>query len=272
MAMAEFALPGWRPFNLRLLLLRRPEFIPAVLVAVSWVALVALTTGRGSSGHAHSSMAGMPDMPGMPGMAMPRTSSPTSLRLTVITALPLWIVMAIAMMGPAALGGTRHTGLNSLRWRRGRAMAEYGAAYLVVWTAYGAVALGLAQMLPDDHGWIALGVVLGGAAIWQLNAPKRRWLRDCHRSSTLPMRGWRADLGAARFGLRNGLACLGSCWCLMLIMIAAPGDMVLWMVPLTAITTTERLVDRPRRVTRTTGAILAIAAATSLALGIRSPT
>jgi predicted metal-binding membrane protein len=165
-------------------------------------------------------------------------------------ALGSWVLMTVAMMGPGALAGVRHTGMNSLCWRRRRAMAEFSASYLAVWVAFGLLVIAGTAAIPGVPGWPALAATLAVAAAWQLTPYKRRLLRDCHRSVPLPPTGWSADRGALTFGLRNGLACLGSCWCLMIVMVAVPGAHLLWTAALTGVVTTERWVERPRRVSR----------------------
>lgn len=165
--------------------------------------------------------------------------------------LPQWTVMAVAMMGPAALPGIRHTARNSLRWRRGRAAAEFGLGYLAVWVGYGAVLL----MLPP----VPLGVALLVAAGWQLTPGKRRWLLECHRARPLPPAGPRADRAAAGFGLRVGAACAGTCWALMLVAAAAPMGRpagLLWTVGLSAAVLAERVTRHPVRTTRIVGLLL----------------
>jgi predicted metal-binding membrane protein len=147
-------------------------------------------------------------------------------------------------------------------------MAEFGAAYLGVWIVFGMVALGAAALVPSVPGPTALSVVLAAAAAWQLGPLKRRWLRECHHSVPLPPRKWRAEVGAIRFGSRNGLACLGSCWCLMLVMVVAPGAHLPWTIGLAGIVTSEKLLERPRRVTRLASAALAAAAAAALAIAL----
>jgi len=211
----------------RQLLLRRPELGASAVVLGAWVALLAFAA-RG--GHRH-----------------------------VSGGLPYWTLMTVAMMGPAALAGIRHTGLNSLRWRRRRAMAEFAAAYLAVWIAFGALALIVAALVPAAPGSAAFAIVLAMAAAWQLGPLKRRWLRDCHRSVPLPPRGWVAERAALRFGLRNGAACLGTCWCLMLVTLVASG--FLWTVLVAGFVTAEKLLQQPRRATRFGAAVLAVAAA-----------
>jgi predicted metal-binding membrane protein len=214
--------------DVRELLLRRPELGASVVVVAAWVAVLALAA---AGGHRH-----------------------------VSGGLPYWMLVTVAMIGPAALAGIRHTGLNSLRWRRRRAMVEFAAAYLALWIAFGALALAVAaRVLVLVPRPVAFAIVLAGAAAWQLCPLKRRWLRDCHRSVPLPPRGWVAEKAALRFGLRNGAACLGSCWCLMLVMVVASG--LVWTVLLAGFVTAEKLLQQPRRATRFGAAVLAIAAA-----------
>lgn len=256
MATADATWPR-RP-NVGRLLLRHPELDAAAVVLAAWVTLGVLTTLDAHGAGPHAGMAGM-DMGG--------TGAPHLAWSQAAGDLPSWVMMTVAMMGPAALAAIRHTGLNSLRWRRGRAMTEFSAAYLTVWALFGLFALAAAAAVPGVPGPAALAVVLAAAAAWQLSPLKRRGLRGCHRSVPLPPRGWRAEKGALRFGLRNGLSCLGSCWCLMLVMVVAPGGQLLWTAGLTGVITAERLLPRPRRVTRATAAMLGFAAVAALAIG-----
>lgn len=259
-------LPSRPRQNLREFLHRRPETAAMAVVAVAWVVLV-LITAQGTR------LGGLPNMSGMSGM--PRAAdgpgmgqispSPPGMWSQAASALPFWVLMAIAMMGPAALAGVRHTAVNSLSWRRRRAMTEFCAAYLLVWAAFGFLALAGTMRLPTAGQVPVLGAVLTAAAAWELTSFKRRALRGCHRSVPLPPRGWRAEAGAVRFGLRNGGACLGSCWCLMLVMTVAPAGQLLWTIALTVIMTAEKLRQRPRLITEAAAAALAIAALAALA-------
>lgn len=254
MAAAEGALSRRRQPDLQRFLMRRPECGAVVAVVAAWVMLLALSAGGAQRSGRHAVMVAMAEMD----MASP--AAPGALSV-VLSGLPYWVLMTVAMMGPSALAGVRQTGLNSLRWRRERAMVEFSVAYLAVWTAFGIVALAAAALIPGFPGSAALVVVLAAAAAWQLSPLKRRWLRDCHRSVPLPPRGRRADVGALAFGLRNGLACLGSCWCVMLVMVAAPGSHLVWTAALAGVVTTEKLMERPRRATRFAAAALGVASA-----------
>jgi predicted metal-binding membrane protein len=173
--------------------------------------------------------------------------------------------MTVAMMGPVALAGIRHTGLNSLRWRRGRAVAEFSAGYLAVWAAVGVAALAAAESTTPLSRDIRLAAVLAGAAAWELSAAKRRASRACHRPLPLPLYGWPAERGALLFGLRQGVSCVGTCWCLMLTMVV-PGEHLLWMAALTCLIAMERVAGRPRRVSIITASGLGAAAVATVVL------
>jgi predicted metal-binding membrane protein len=247
--------------------LSRPELVALALVAFAWVALAAMALQHAldtSLTGAHASEAA--GMPGMPGVVGTGSGASSSIWSRVVAGLPYWLVMTVAMMGPVALAGIRHTSHNSLRWRRGRAVAEFSAGYLAVWVAVGVAALAAAAStttLPRD---IRLAVVLVGAAAWELSAAKRRASRACHRPLPLPLYGWPAERGALLFGLRQGRSCAGTCWCLMLTMVVVSGAHLLWMAALTCLIAMERIAERPRRVSIITAGGLGAAAVATVAL------
>ncbi|MCX4804189.1 DUF2182 domain-containing protein [Streptomyces sp. NBC_01214] len=250
--------PRTAPVRRLLRRLLRPRVSLAFELAsvAAWTALVALAVTGGSHGADGAD--------GTLGTGAPHHHVSTTHAVHGVAGsgdLAMWALMSVAMMLPAAVPALEHVGTNSLRRRRQRAMATCAAVYLAVWIGYGALLLGPAALwarLPDD---VALACALALAAAWQLTVHKRRALRDCHRSSPLPPTGWRAVAGAARFGLRQGGACLRSCWALMLVMAVASGrgGMLAWMAVLTGIVMTERLARKPRRPTRLAAAALAAA-------------
>jgi predicted metal-binding membrane protein len=260
---------GARPrlLNTRHATVSGPELIALALVALAWVALVAMALQHlldTSLTGAHASEAS--GMAGMPGMAATRATASLSVWSRVIAGLPYWLLMTVATMGPVALAGIRHTGLNSLRWRRGRAVAEFSAGYLAVWAAVGVAALGAAESTTTLPREIRLAVVLAGAAAWELSAAKRRASRACHRPLPLPLYGWPAERGALLFGLRQGASCVGTCWCLMLTMVVVTGAHLLWMAALTCLIAMERIAGRPRRVSIITASGLGAAAVATAVL------
>lgn len=178
-----------------------------------------------------------------------------------------WAVMVTAMMVPLVWPAVRHVGLNSLRWRRQRAIAVFLAAYTGVWTAFGAVVLGARDLLSVAHA-PALAAALAVAALWQLSPLQRRFRRACHRTVPLPPRGLQAVAGDIRFGLRQGVACIGVCWPLMLAMALVPGAILLWMVALTAAMASAKLLPRSYRPSGPLAVCLGVAAATTLVLTV----
>jgi predicted metal-binding membrane protein len=237
---------------------RRPEVWAAAGVALAWVALVAAHLG-GSAHHAAPAPAPM-EHAGHAAHLHGGVSAPAA-SPSFAGSLALWVLMTLAMMGPVLLPAVRHVALNSLRWRRQRAVAAFLLPYLLVWAAVGAVALGVVAAVPGARSVAALAAILAVAAAWQVSPFKRRALLGCHRTVPLPPRGWKATAGCATFGLRHGLSCVASCWALMLVMAVSPAGHLLWTVGLTAVVCAERYLPRPRRTSRRAAAVLAAAAA-----------
>jgi predicted metal-binding membrane protein len=240
--------------------LERPEFVAVCVIVATWVVLV-------MSGSVGGSRAGTSSMPGMEGMPMPGSRT-GEIKEPMLGQMLGWVQMTVAMMGPSALAGIRHTGLNSLPWRRGRAMSEFTLAYVGVWALFGVAALVAAEIIGGIRSWGGLSVALAAAAVWELLPAKRRFLRRCHRASPLPPKGRSAEMGSLRFGWRSGLACLGSCWCLMLVMVAAPAGHLAWMAALTLLVSAERFLERPGRAVRVGAVSLAAVALGAMAVAL----
>ena len=210
----------------------RPRLAAEVAVAAAWALLLVHPLAVAAGVHAHE--------------------RPT---------LGSWTVMAAAMMLPAAIPAAHHVAVNSLRWRRHRAVATYVGAYLAVWVAYGAVLVALPARPP-------LPVALAVAAAWQVSPWQARALRACHRTVPLPPTGRRATRAVLRFGGRNAAACVATCWALMLVMAAAPAATHLaWTLALGVAVAAQRVARRPRHAARVVGAGSAAAAAVALAGG-----
>jgi len=204
-------------------------------------------------------MIGMGGMrPGAPGPLPPLSFAghPVSLLAT----LPMLALMAVAMMVPTAMPAIRHVALNSLYWRRRRAVAEFLAVFVAIWTAFSLLVLGALSAWGLPASPPAAAAVLALAALWQLTPLKRRAMLACHQAKPLPPRGWRATAGVARFGLHNGGACLLSCWAMMLTTAFVGLPRLVWMALLTTLITAERLNLKPRRTARRVGALLGAAA------------
>ncbi len=257
---------------------RRPTFWVEVGVVLVWIAMAGASgeflAGGSPGGTAWSGgtvwfchLGGAGTSAGLGGGA---TLSSAPAVASLAASLPMWALMAVAMMLPTALPAVRHVAVNSLYWRRRRAMLEFIAVYLGIWALFSTLVLGLAASRVPSGSVFVLPVALAVAAIWQLTPLKRRALRACHRPRALPPYGWRASAGVARFGLGNGGACLGSCWALMLAMATVGSARLAWMVALTGLIAIEKLNLKPARTARRVGLLLGSAAivATALALGV----
>jgi predicted metal-binding membrane protein len=163
--------------------------------------------------------------------------------------LGAWVVMVVAMMVPATLPLAHALSTESLWERRYRTPAIFLAAYVAVWSAFGALALGAWSLVADrvgaGHTAVAVVAILVAGAAWQLTPWQRRSLKRCHRRRPVGVRGRQADLMCARFGGYHARQCVGACWPLMLAM--APAHLPALMVALTALTSWERLARRPNR-------------------------
>lgn len=193
---------------------RRHPHLPAlVLAAVAWVAL--LLPAATAGGHVH---AGPPTLSG-------------------------WVLMCVAMMVPVVLPAVRHVAVNSLRRRRVPAMGTFLLGYLAVWVLCGVVLVSAFARLPPLPLLVA---VLLAAVLWQLLPARGACLRACHRTIPLPPTGWRAAVGALRFGLWHGVACLGVCGPLMAVMAVPGTHHPLWMLGVTAAVWVTRSPPRGR--------------------------
>jgi predicted metal-binding membrane protein len=143
-------------------------------------------------------------------------------------AMPLtsWGLMLAAMMAPALVAPVGHVYLHSFAKRRVWLAVLFLIGYAAVWMAAGYVLLALVRVvrsLATEPRLLALGA-LALAAAWQCSPSKQRCLNRCHERREVAAFGAAADIGALRFGLRDGMWCVGSCWALMLLpSLLAPG-------------------------------------------------
>jgi predicted metal-binding membrane protein len=250
---------------------RRPTLWVEAGVLLTWMGLAAepllLHPGSASaSGPQGSAGGGLWEcMIGMGGISPGVGGQVPSLSLSghpvsLLATLPMLALMAVAMMVPTAMPAIRHVALNSLYWRRRRAVVEFLAVFVAIWTAFSLLVLGALSAWGPPASPRAAAVALALAALWQLTPLKRRAMLACHRANPLPPRGRRATAGVARFGLYNGGACLLSCWAMMLTTAFVGLPRLVWMALVTTLITVERLNLKPRRTARRVGALLGAAA------------
>ena len=185
-----------------------------------------------------------------------------------------WAVMMTAMMFPAAAPMILlFDRVASQRRASGTAFVPtwvFVTGYLLVWSAVGAgvwllVQFGseLAGRLSDADrsAWapIALGVTLVVGGLYQFSPLKAVCLRHCQSPAGFVMTHWRDGYrGAARMGLVHGLICLGCCWALFAVMVAAGVMSLAWMLLLTLVVFAEKVLPLGPRAPRAIGAAFLI--------------
>ena len=148
----------------------------------------------------------------------------------------------------------------------------FAAGYLLVWTGIGVVTWALVQAGSELAGrmsdagretWapLALGAVLLGAGLYQLTPLKLVCLDQCRTPLGFVVSHWRdGRLGALRMGVRHGAYCLGCCWALFAVLVAAGVMSLAWMLLLTLVVFAEKVLPLGRWAPRAVGtAFLALA-------------
>jgi predicted metal-binding membrane protein len=169
--------------------------------------------------------------------------------------LVAWTVMMAAMMFPAVAPllllyrsmASGRSGGHAPVW-------ILAAGYLLVWTAAGAVAWTIVQVGIEignrlgagTRGTVAplaLGATLIVAGLYQLTPLKQACLRQCQSPIGFLMSHWQAGKsGAVRMGLQHGLFCLGCCWALFAVLVAAGVMSLGWMLLLTLVVFAEKVI------------------------------
>jgi predicted metal-binding membrane protein len=164
--------------------------------------------------------------------------------------LVAWIVMMVAMMAPSSAPMYLLYRLSAGEgWRGELRTLAFGAGYLIVWALVGAIVL-LAQRFVDaavNPGLRPLGIaaVLLAAGVYQFTPLKATCLRACQNPADFLVRHWRGGaVGALRLGADHGLYCLGCCWALMAVLVAAGGMGLAWVALIALIVLVEKLVPR----------------------------
>jgi predicted metal-binding membrane protein len=175
-----------------------------------------------------------------------------------------WGIMMTAMMLPSAvpmisLYGATQRGTGGAR-AKGVPVAVFTAVYLALWAASG-VPVYFAHTLLMTLSGSALGygiaVILLAAGAFQLSPLKQVCLRACRSPLAF-------FLGHSRAGRRGSLAlgwahatyCLGCCWALMLVLVAAGAMGLGWVLLITAVVAAEKLLPGGQWFARAAGGAL----------------
>ena len=194
-----------------------------------------------------------------PDMMMTMFMPPTVADALVFVAS--WGVMMAAMMLPSALPMIRLYGAtlrgDAATTPRALAIAAFTLVYLAVWTASGAPVYlahtGLMALSPRAFAY-GVATALLAAGVFQLSSLKRRCLRVCRSPLGFLLGHWRAGLrGSLALGGWHALYCLGCCWALMIVLVAAGAMGLAWVLLITAVVAAEKLLPAGEWTARVTG-------------------
>src|SRR6266511_3690030 len=215
-----------------------------LIAAVAWVNVV-------------RSSLGAPDM--MMTMFMPMTVSDG------LAFVMSWGIMMTAMMLPSALPminlyGATQRGM-AAPGPRGVPVLVFAFVYLAVWAAFGApvyVAHTFLMALPPAVFAYGIAVVLFAAGMFQLSPLKQAGLR-----------------GSLVLGWSHAVYCLGCCWALMVVLVAAGAMGLAWVLLIAAVVAAEKLLPRGEWIARAIGGALlllgvAVALRPALATALRA--
>jgi len=175
-----------------------------------------------------------------------------------------WGVMMTAMMLPSAvpmisLYGATQRGSDGAR-AKGVPVAGFTAVYLVLWAASGIpvyLAHTVLMTLPGSPFAYAVAVILLAAGVFQLSPLKQVCLRACRSPLAFLLGHWRAGRrGSLALGWSHALYCLGCCWALMLVLVAAGAMGLRWVLLITAVVAAEKLLPGGEWIARAAGVAL----------------
>jgi predicted metal-binding membrane protein len=221
-------------------------------------------------------------MQGMPGMAMDNMSEMDVSGMSgmgwswsgFLTFLFAWCVMMAAMMFPAAAPMVLFVQRVAAR-RMGEPMVIvpvtlFTGAYILVWAAIGVVTWILIRAVSDiaarlgetdRERWapVALGAVLIVGGLYQFTPLKAVCLRHCQSPVSFVMTHWREGYpGMLHMGITHGAYCLGCCWALFAVLVAAGVMSLAWMFLLTLVIFAEKVLPLGQRSAQVTGGILVL--------------
>jgi predicted metal-binding membrane protein len=217
--------------------------ILVLIAAVAWVDVVRASLGD-------------PDL--MMTMFMPMTVSDG------LAFVASWGIMMTAMMLPSALpmiglyGATQRGA--AAGGPRGVPVVVFGFVYLAVWAAFGVpvyVAHTFLMALPPAAFAYGIAIVLVAAGAFQLSPLKQACLRVCRSPLGFMLGHWRAGLrGSLVLGWSHAVYCLGCCWALMMVLVAAGAMGLAWVLLIAAVVAAEKLLPRGEWIARATGGAL----------------
>ena len=194
----------------------------------------------------------------------------TSALSAIVFYLPMWFAMMFAMMLPAS-SPLMLAYMDIAQAARRKQIATVQpwillAGFLAVWFMFSLTAASL-QWLSTSFALMGEGLVLthpitmasilAAAGTYQLSPLKQACMVKCRSPMPFLMARWsEKTIAVFKMGVEHGLACLGCCWALMLVMFAAGLMNLIWMGILTLLMLLEKTIPNPKWLTRISGLAL----------------
>jgi len=177
-----------------------------------------------------------------------------------------WGVMMTAMMLPSALpmislyGATRRGAAGAPG--KGVPVTIFTAVYLLLWAASGVpvyFAHTVLMTLAESAFAYGIAATLLAAGAFQLSPFKQVCLRACRSPLGFLLGHWRAGRrGSLALGWSHAVYCLGCCWALMLVLVAAGAMGLRWVLLITAVVAAEKLLPGGEWFARAAGGALLV--------------
>ena len=181
---------------------------------------------------------------------------PTWTAIDAAVLFVMWSAMMAAMMIPGA--SPMITAFATINHRRQARAAPYVPTtafllgYLIVWVGFSLMAtalqwllqvLGLLTTMLQSSSYYWSAALFGAAGLYQLSPLKETCLAYCRSPDVFVLTEWRdGTLGAVLMGMRQGMFCMGCCVALMLLLFAVAVMDLRWVVALTVLVTSEKLL------------------------------
>jgi predicted metal-binding membrane protein len=186
--------------------------------------------------------------------------------------LALWVAMMVAIMYPTAAPMIMaFARVHNDREARGQAFVPtwvFAGSYLLLWSATGIAAYGLAvagDAIADESAWVTDnaprigGGLLIAAGVYQLTPLKDICLSKCRTPVSFLLNSWREGVrGSFLMGLNHGAYCLGCCWLLFLILFPLGMMNIAVLAVITILIFAEKSLPVGLQIARAAGAAMVV--------------
>jgi predicted metal-binding membrane protein len=177
-----------------------------------------------------------------------------------------WAVMMAAMMLPSAspmiglYAATQRSGARVVP--RAAPVALFTLVYLALWAATGVpmyfASVALSAITSDARAYAVAGVLVV-AGLFQFSPLKLVCLRRCRSPLGFLLGHWRVGWsGSLALGWSHAVYCLGCCWALMVVLVAAGAMGLIWVLLVAVVVAAEKVLPGGEWIARATGVALAV--------------